>query len=101
MKKRAIRRFLKPDWKKLLLFSCFMAIAIGGKIQAWAFSDIPPKPFLYDLLQPFPLWSTWMLLLSSLTIVSLPFRFVGIDLMGRSSGLFVAVNGFISTYFPV
>jgi hypothetical protein len=55
MKMQTVKQVLKPDWRKLFLFAIFTSIAVGGKIQAWAFSDVPPKPPLYDLLRPFPI----------------------------------------------
>jgi len=87
-------RFLKPEWRKLLLFTIFVAIAAGGMIQAWAFSDVPPKPPLYDLLRPFPIWPMWIFLLMPLALVSLPLRFVGIDVMGGPPWLFITANLF-------
>jgi hypothetical protein len=87
-----VKQFLKPEWRTLLLFAIFVAIAVGGRIQAWAFSDLPPKPPLYDLLRPFPIWPIWMSLLMPLALVSLPLRFVGVDVMGGHPWLFLAAN---------
>ena len=92
MKRQIAKQFLKPEWRRLLLFAVFVAIAVGGKIQAWAFSDVPPKPPLYDLLRPFPIWPIWMLLLMPLAVVSLPLRLVGIDVMGGPPWLFITAN---------
>jgi hypothetical protein len=92
MKRQVVSRFLKPEWRRLLLFTIFMAIAVGGRIQAWAFSDVPPKPPLYDLLRPFPVWPLWMLLLMPLALVSLPLRLLGIDVMGGAPWLFIMAN---------
>ena len=39
----------------------------------------PPKPPLYDLLQPFPIWPVWMFLLMPLAVVSLPLMIVHPD----------------------
>ena len=69
MKRQAVSQFLKPEWRRLLLFALLVAIAGGGKIQAWAFSDLPPKPPLYDLLRPLPIWPIWMFLLLPLALV--------------------------------
>lgn len=91
---QTLKEFLKPDWKKALLFGVFALIAIGGHIQSWAFSDVPPKPPLYDLLRPFPLWAMWVQLLLPLVILSLPFRIVGLEVMSGPFWLFVVVNGF-------
>ena len=92
MRRQIVKRFLKPEWRRILLFAIFVAIAMGGKIQAWAFSDIPPKPPLYDLLRPFPIWPMWMFLLIPLALVSLPLRFVGVDVMGGAPWLFITAN---------
>lgn len=92
MKGQIVRQFLRPEWRRVLLFASLMAIAVGGKIQAWAFSDVPPKPPLYDLLQPFPIWPVWMFLLMPLALVSWPLRFVGIDIVGGPPWLFITAN---------
>ncbi|MGD2159288.1 MAG: hypothetical protein PVG32_20595 [Anaerolineales bacterium] len=89
---KSLRKSLKPDWRKLILFALFAAIAVGGKIQAWAFSDIPPKPPLYDLLRPFPIWPLWMFLLIPLALLAWPLRLVGLDLMGGPPWLFITSN---------
>jgi len=83
---------LKPDCRKALLFALFAFIAIGGHIQSWAFSDIPPKPPLYDLLRPLPLWPVWVTLLLPLALLSLPLRVVGLDVMAGPFWLFAAAN---------
>jgi uncharacterized membrane protein len=87
-----IRQFLKPNGGKLFLFVIFIAIMAGGQIQAWSFSDVPPKPPLYDLLRPFPIWPLWMLLLVPLTLIVLPLRWIGIDVMGGSAWPFIIAN---------
>lgn len=89
---QTVKRLLAPDWRRLLVFGFFVAIAIGGTIQAWAFSDIPPKPPLYDVLRPFPIWPIWMALLIPLALLALPLTLLGIDVMGRPSWLFVGAN---------
>ena len=89
---RSIKHFLKPDWRRLILFAIFVAVAVGGSIQAWAFSDIPPKPPLYDQLRPFPVWPMWMFLLIPLALLALPLKFIGIDLMGGPPWLFITAN---------
>lgn len=91
---QTLKEFLKPDWKKALLFGVFVLIAIGGHIQSWAFSDVPPKPPLYDFLWPFPLWAMWMQLLFPLILLLLPIRIIGLDVMAAPFWLFVAINGF-------
>ena len=92
MKRQAFLQFLKPEWRRLLLFALLVAIAAGGKIQAWAFSDLPPKPPLYDLLRPLPIWPIWMLLLVPLVLVTWPLRLVGFDVMGGPLWLFITAN---------
>lgn len=70
-----IRHWLKPDWRKLMLFSMLLLIAVGGQIQSWAFSDDPAtKPPLYDLLRPLPLWFLWVLTMIPLILVAAPLR---------------------------
>lgn len=92
MKVRTVKQVLKPDLRKLFLFAIFIAIAVGGKIQAWVFSDMLPKPPLYDLLRPFPIWSMWIFLMIPLALVVLPLRLLGIDVMGGPAWLFIIAN---------
>ena len=89
---QTVKQILKPGWRKFLLFAIFMAIAAAGQIQAWGFSDIPPKPPLYDLLRPFPIWSMWMYILIPLALLTLPLRFLGLDVMGGPAWLFTLAN---------
>jgi len=95
---QTMKEFLKPDWRKVLLFAVFALIAVGGHIQSWAFSDVPPKPPLYDLLRPFPIWPIWVFLLMPLGVLSLPLRIIGLDIMSGHFWLFVAANA-IYFYF--
>ena len=88
----ALYQVLKPDWKKILLFLIFVAIAIGGKIQAWAFTDMPPKPPLYDWIRPFPIWPICMLLLMPLALLVYPLRLLKVDVMGGPAWLFLLAN---------
>lgn len=76
----------------MFLFVIFLAIAKGGKIQAWAFTDLPPKPPLYDLLRPFPFWAIWMLLLIPLAGLTYPLRLLGLDIIGGSPWTFMVAN---------
>jgi hypothetical protein len=92
MKAQIVLQVLKPGLGKLLLFVFFIAIMMGGQIQAWAFSDVPPKPPLYDLLQPFPIWPIWMFLLVPLALLVLPLQVVGIDVMGGPAWLFIIAS---------
>jgi hypothetical protein len=89
---KTLREVLKPTWSKLSLFTLFIAIAIGGEIQAWGFSDVHPNPPLYDLLEPFPLWPIWMYLLIPLALFTLPLRIIGIDLFGGPPWIFFMSN---------
>jgi len=87
-----LKQLLWPDWRRMALFAIFLAITIGGLIQAWTFTDVAPKPLLYDLLRPFRIWPLWMLLLVPLALLSLPLRLVGLDLMGGSYWLSMAAS---------
>ena len=89
---QTVKQVLEPDWRKLFLVAIFTSIAVGGKIQAWAFSDVPPKPPLYDLLRPFPIWPMWMFLLMPLALLTLSLRFIGLDVMAGPPWLFVVAN---------
>jgi len=83
-----MKRAPRPDWRKLLLFAVLIAIAIGGHIQTWAFVDDvpnpPPKPPLYDLLRPLPLWVLWIYSLVPLALLLWPLRLLGLDVMRRA-----------------
>ena len=87
-----ILRYVQPDWRKLVLFALLIAIAAGGKIQAYAFSGGPDKPLLYDLLRPFPIWPLWMFLLLPLALLSWPLRLAGVDPLHGPAWLFIAAN---------
>lgn len=71
-----MKKILKPDFRKLLLFSVFILIAVGGQIQAWGFDDddLQTKLPLYNLLRPYPFWLVWIFSLIPLMIISAPFR---------------------------
>jgi hypothetical protein len=59
--------------KVLVASGCYLLVW-GGFIQAWMFTDgFAPKPALYDLLTPLPLWPLSILLLLPLAVLSLPF----------------------------
>ena len=92
-----IKVFFKPDLGKILLFGVFLLISAGGGIQAWVFTKVSPKPVLYDILQYFPLWHIWvMVLLLPLHLISMVFGIIGINL--RSGPAYWA-GGIISAYF--
>lgn len=75
-----LKRFLKPDWRKILLFTLFGLIVVGGQIQAWAFDDDPQtKPPLYDLLSPLPFWFIWVVSMVPLILLSSLGRSIGFD----------------------
>ena len=51
--------FFKPDRRKLIVMGVFLFLLWGSHTQAWVFSDKDmglSKPFLYDLIEPFPFW---------------------------------------------
>ena len=91
-----MNRALRPDWRKLLLFAVLIAIAIGGHIQTWVFVDDvpnpPPKPALYDLLRPLPLWVLWMYLLVPLALLLWPLRLLGLDVTRGVPWFFVIAS---------
>ena len=54
-----IKRFVRPDRRKVVLSVILLFILWGGQTQAWVFSDKDmgvPKPFLYDMIEPLPFW---------------------------------------------
>jgi len=70
---RTALQFLRPNWKKLVIFAVFAFIAVAGHIQSWVFSGKDmglPKPPLFDLLSLFPFWLLWVSLLSPLALLS-------------------------------
>lgn len=88
----AIISFLKPDWRKILLFVVFTVIAVGGQIQAWVFDDNPQtKPPLYDLLRPLPLWFVWIMSMLPLIILSSPLVAIKYWIRFAETGLDVAL----------
>jgi len=59
-----------------LIFGIFLFIAFAGHIQSWVFSGKDagnPKPPFFDLLEPFPFWPIWGLLILPLTFIRGPF----------------------------
>lgn len=89
-----VRRLLRPDWRKASVFSGFVIVTLGGWIQTWAFAEppLPPKPFLYDLLAPLPLWPIWVITLVPLALLTSPLRLVGVDVMTAPAWLFVPLS---------
>jgi len=83
MEKKTIKEFLKPDWRKILLFGIFIFVMIAASIQSYAFIDGEefgiPKPPLYDLLRPFPFWAMSMSLILPLAMMFVPFRSIGLS----------------------
>ncbi|MHA1711347.1 MAG: hypothetical protein ACTSUS_04695 [Candidatus Freyarchaeota archaeon] len=75
--------FLKPDWRRILLFGTFLFIMVAAHIQSYAFIDGEevgiPKPPLYDVLSPFPFWAMWISLIMPLALLYMPFRFTGLS----------------------
>jgi len=69
---QSIKQFLKPDWRKILIFAVFLFIAFAGSIQSWVFRGKDagePKPLFFDLLKPIPFWPIWVLLILPLTFI--------------------------------
>lgn len=94
----ALKRFLKPDCRKGLLFVLFLLLAAGGQIQAWAFSDDPAtKPPLYDLLRPLPLWFAWVITMVPLFGLMAILRSLGWNYSG--AGLNVAYRIALVVYY--
>src|SRR5436309_63063 len=82
---RMITGFRALDRRTLLLFAVFVALTCGAYVQAWGFSDsLEPKPPLYDLLEPLPLWSLWLVLMIPMALLNAPLRAVGMDLLAGS-----------------
>lgn len=91
---RAIQQFLKPEWRKILIFAVLAALMVGADIQAYAFvDDVPgvPKPPLYDLLRPFDLWAPAMLLIAPLALLTMPLNRMGICPMCRPYSFLLTV----------
>jgi len=71
-----IKQFLKPDWRKTLVFLIFLFIAFGGHTLSYVFSDGEErgllKPPLFDLFSRFLpfLWVVWVFLLMPLHLLS-------------------------------
>ncbi len=73
IKKKMIQKFLNPNPNKILIFVIFLFIAFAGYTQSYVFSGKDtgsPEPPLYDLLEPFPFWAIWVLLILPLTLLS-------------------------------
>jgi len=71
--KEAVKRFFKPDWKRILVFVMLTLVAFAGHMQSWVFSGKDmglPKPPLFELLAPFPFWVAWVVLLLPLGMLS-------------------------------
>ena len=89
-----LREFLQPNWRKVLACVALAVIAVGAQIQTWAFSEIGPKPLLYDLLSPFPLWPLWIyLILTPLDVLSSPLKLVGFNIISGPYWAFAAASG--------
>lgn len=73
LNKQAIVRFLRPDWKRAVVFAVLLFIALAGYMQSWVFSGKDmglPKPPFFDLLEPFPFWVLWVASLVPLAMLS-------------------------------
>ena len=94
-----LKRKLRFERRIVILLSVLLFIAFAGYTQSWVFSSKDsgvPKPLLFDILNHFPFWSLWMILLLPLIIISEFFTVINlnINLISQSSlWLLVIVNG--------
>lgn len=60
-------RFFRPKKSQLIIFFVLLLITYGGVVQSYVFSADQDfgvnKPFLYDLLSPFPFWLIFVVLI--------------------------------------
>lgn len=78
--------WLRPRRSTLALFAALYLLVLGGSMQAWMFTDgFAPKPLLYDLLAPLPLWPLGVLVLAPLAVLTSPFARAGTDLLSPDS----------------
>ena len=95
--KNTITKFLKPNRINIVVFLILIFIALAGQTQSWMFVDdagVVSKPYLYDLLQPFPFWLLWVFLLSPLILISNVIVSIGgyeADFITRGPGWFFLV----------
>jgi hypothetical protein len=66
--------YLKPDWRKILVFIGFLIIYVGGSIQSWTFTDLEtfgysPPPF-YEIVRLFPFWLVWLVTIAPLVLLA-------------------------------
>ena len=87
-----IQYVLRPNRMRLALFSLLALIAVAAHIQAWAFSQVGPKPPLYGALAPFPFWAIWVYLVMPLIILSWPLKAIGINVWSGPFWAFIVVN---------
>jgi len=88
-----MRRVLSLDRRRAIAFVVLGLIAAGGQVQGWTFSDgTVPKPPLYDLLAPLPLWEAWALLIAPLALLVLPFTVAGLDVFSAPLSVFASVQ---------
>ncbi|NCJ07565.1 hypothetical protein GS597_13805 [Synechococcales cyanobacterium C] len=77
---------LRPTGWRLFWFGALVVLTLGAGVQGWTPPHLAPKPPLYDLLRPLPLWPLWVFLMLPIMIpFSLMQRFIsqwGIDLRG-------------------
>lgn len=91
-----INQLLTPTKQKVVLFIIFMLIAVAGQIQSYAFTNDEefgrPKPVLYEVLKPFPLWALLMYLLLPLFPIYFIFSSFGIGNIVFNAPLFLFYN---------
>lgn len=93
-----LKRKLRFERRIVILLSVLLFIAFAGYTQSWVFSSKDsgvPKPLLFDILNHFPFWSLWMILLLPLIIISEFFTVINlnINLISQSPlWLLVVVN---------
>jgi len=79
---KSLAALLKPNWRKVLATTLMLAFLAAAYIQSYAFVDDVPgvtKPPLYDLLRPFAFWSSGMLLIMPLALLSTPLQWLGLS----------------------
>ena len=99
-----LKRMLKLEKKVVILFLILLLIAFAGYTQSWVFGGKESgvaKPFLFEMLKPFPFWSLWMILLLPLTMIQefLTLINIKIDLMSQSSGWLLIIINVLYFYF--
>jgi hypothetical protein len=72
----------------VVLAAALYLLVLGGYVQAWVFTDgYAPKPALFDLLEPFPLWPVGVLILAPLAMIGSFFTQPSTDLINPETPL--------------